>query len=147
MKLIYKDNNISLDFTINDKVTFIAGDSGTGKSYLFDYLKSVTQQIYNINHNGFGPDVSCNMNLEDLRFFTVGDEDKLLKDSKHYICFIDRGELFINNKIANLINECNSTIILFSRLVTGVKCRPSSYCKLEATTVNDIYCFKNVSLL
>lgn len=147
MNIIYKDNNVDVDLEINDNVTIIAGDSGTGKTYLFNRLKSIFKIYAN---NKFKPDfIYCNRQMNEFIFINNDNVNDLLlylnNSNKHFIYIIDRAEIFFTEEIINLINNSSSTFIIFARNIPGLKCRLSSYCYLKSWEEDGKYYFKNIS--
>ena len=144
MNILYNDLNINLNFEINDNITFIGGNSATGKTYLFNYLKDVISMYANDRNRD--SECNCNVDLKRFKFFTVGDGDKLLnclRTNNKYIYLIDRGEIFLTPEMIKLINNYRSTFICFSRNITGIKYRVSSYCELYSFEKNEVYYFTN----
>lgn len=66
MNIIYRDKNIDVDLEVNDYMTMIAGDSASGKTYLFNYLNNVIEEFKN---NPYKPsEVECNQDMNKFKF-------------------------------------------------------------------------------
>lgn len=89
MNIIYRDKNIDVDLEVNDYMTMIAGDSASGKTYLFNYLNNVIEEFKN---NPYKPsEVECNQDMNKFKFININNKDILpilLNDGNTYIYFI-----------------------------------------------------------
>lgn len=99
---------VSFDFTVRRKVTVVCGDSGTGKTTLFDMIVAHTREGLNS-----GVTVQCNrpcVALVDLDW-----ENQLAKTSDS-IVFIDEGMRWVfSEDFARMLSESSNYFVIISR--------------------------------
>lgn len=111
-----RNRNTDYDFDVLDKFTVIRGDSGTGKTTLFDMIRSYNKDPDSITCSGYKNLYALNdldarvdyVNLfnrytdyvfivdEDNKLFKIHDFELMLKDSNNYFIIINREKIFNN---------------------------------------------------
>ena len=98
--ITFKAAPFSYDLIFDDRVTLVGGDSGTGKTVLYEML-------------------------EDLRFT---DEYKRLKQCRGNFIVIDNADILLNDEIRRFINfEFSNQYMLFSRNCDGLNVSDKSF--------------------
>ena len=98
--ITFKAAPFSYDLVFDDRITLVGGDSGTGKTVLYEML-------------------------EDLRFT---DEYKTLKQCRGNFIVIDNADILLNDEIRRFINfEFSNQYMLFSRNCDGLNVSDKSF--------------------
>ena len=123
-----KHTSFEVKLQLENNITFISGDSGTGKSALFSFLQELT--------------------VEDKRFkcFNYLDKKKAyknsIKQSKGKLYIIDNADILLDDTIRSYIalDEKNQYIII-GRNPTGLLLNMDEIYELKNETVNDVTLF------
>jgi hypothetical protein len=106
-RIIVENNRIKYDFEVKRNITFITGDSATGKTVLIDLIRE-----YKRYGKDSGVNVSC-----DCPCVTVDDdwESKIL-NTHSSIIFIDEGNKFIvTEEFAKVVQKSDNYFVVASR--------------------------------
>lgn len=112
-------NGIDYKLSFNDNHTFLSGDSGTGKSFMWNFLsdlKTIPKYsfIRTFNYKDVGLDLEQIIMCDKRKFFVIDNADILLSDSlRDYISFNytnqyliigrdPRGLMLMNNNLASM---------------------------------------------
>lgn len=104
--------NITVEINIDQMVTILCGNSGTGKTYIVDFLRVVKQTPGLIKYSGFDPDDILIIDRES-EINQIG-QDKI----RGKLIIVDRADKLqtnTNEKLTELINKCQNTWILMKR--------------------------------
>lgn len=105
--------NITVEINIDQMVTIFCGNSGTGKTYIVDSLRIIKSTPGLIKYSGFDPDNILIIDRES-EINQIG-QDKI----KGKLIIVDRADKLqadTNEKLNELINECQNTWILMKRI-------------------------------
>jgi hypothetical protein len=102
-----ENNRIKYDFVVKRNITFITGDSATGKTVLIDLVRE-----YKRYGKDSGVNVSC-----DCPCITVDDDwDIKIKNAHSSIIFIDEGNKFIiTEEFAKIVQQSDNYFVIASR--------------------------------
>ncbi|WP_035764662.1 hypothetical protein [Butyrivibrio sp. NC2002] len=104
------NNRVSYHFVIKRNITIIQGDSGTGKTSLFNLISD-----YNQSGISSGVTVSCDRKCVTLR---LNDElqTELLKAMHGYIVFLDENSSFVKtHEFAKIANKSDNYFVIICR--------------------------------
>lgn len=105
--------NITVAINIDQMVTILCGNSGTGKTYIVDSLRIIKSTPGLIKYSGFDPDNVLIIDRES-EINQIG-QDKI----KGKLIIVDRADRLqadTNEKLNELINKCQNTWILMKRI-------------------------------
>lgn len=105
--------NITVAINIDQMMTILCGNSGTGKTYIVDYLRIIKSTPGLIKYSGFDPDNILIIDRES-EINQIG-QDKI----RGKLIIVDRADKLqanTNKKLEELINKCQNTWILMKRL-------------------------------
>lgn len=105
-----KNEEISIKLILNSRVTFIEGDSSTGKTYIFKKIYGIIKEpvLKSEYRYNFNPDkVYVCLNEVDLTY---------IYNKVNCIIFIDRFDFFLSDKLLNFVNTSNNIFVLSSRI-------------------------------
>ena len=123
-RICTKHTSFEVDLQIENNVTLISGDSGTGKSALFSFLQELAVED------------------KQMRCFNYLDKKKLyknsIKQSKGKLYIIDNADILLDDNIRSYIalDEKNQYIII-GRNPTGLLLNMDEIYELKNETVND----------
>ena len=122
-KMIYKNITFqaapfSYDLSFDDRITLVGGDSGTGKTVLYEMLEDLRQtdpyhaiQVFNYRSEYIQED---------------------LETCRHNFIVIDNADILINDEIRRFINfEFSNQYMLFLRNCDGLNVSDKSFKVLE----------------
>lgn len=102
--ITFKAAPFSYDLTFDDRITLVGGDSGTGKTVLYEML-------------------------EDIR---LTDEYKAIKQCRNSFIVIDNADCLINDDVRRFINfELSNQYMLFLRNCDGLNVSDKSFKELK----------------
>ena len=116
--IIFKADPFSYDLEFDDRITLVGGDSGTGKTVLYEMLEDLrlTDEYKNIKLFNYRSD-----NFEDS-----------LKQCKDNFIVIDNADILMSNEIRKFINfEFSNQYMLFLRNCDGLNVSDKSFKILE----------------
>ena len=116
--IVFKADPFSYDLEFNDRITLVGGDSGTGKTVLYEMLEDLrlTDEYKNIKLFNYRSD-----NFEDS-----------LKQCKDNFIVIDNADILMSNEIRKFINfEFSNQYMLFLRNCDGLNVSDKSFKILE----------------
>lgn len=97
MNIQFKYNSINVNISIKEHVGFIVGNSGTGKTFLFEllckYCDARSIAYYMFNHSSYRALANFDVNSVDL-------------------IVLDNAELYLNEKIYNLLKAGSATVLI-----------------------------------
>ena len=117
--MIYKNitfnaDPFSYDLVFEDRITLVVGDSGTGKTVLFEMLE----------------DLRLTDEYEAIKLFNYRSDNLLesLKRCKNNFVVIDNGDILIDDEIRRFINfEFSNQYMLFLRNCDGINVSNKSF--------------------
>ncbi|MCI5495087.1 MAG: ATPase [Roseburia sp.] len=117
--MIYKNitfnaDPFSYDLVFEDRITLVGGDSGTGKTVLFEMLE----------------DLRLTDEYEAIKLFNYRSDNLLesLKRCKNNFVVIDNGDILIDDEIRRFINfEFSNQYMLFLRNCDGINVSNKSF--------------------
>lgn len=118
-RMIYKNitfnaDPFSYDLVFEDRITLVGGDSGTGKTVLFEMLE----------------DLRLTDEYEAIKLFNYRSDNLLesLKRCKKNFVVIDNGDILIDDEIRRFINfEFSNQYMLFLRNCDGINVSNKSF--------------------
>ena len=112
-----------VDFTIDENVTFITGDSGTGKSVVFSFLRELSAENKSI--------VCFNYLDQQRRYKTT------IKRSKGKLFIIDDADILLDDAMRWYIaTDARNQYILIGRNPTGLMLEQEDIRELASNTEN-----------
>lgn len=105
-------NKNIIDLEIDNRLTFISGDSGVGKTYIVDAFYDAMKNPDIANLEGISPDKIMVCKNEDTL------QGILKKEIKRYVIFIDRLDIYSEEgkqRLAEKIEDQDNTWIIISR--------------------------------
>ena len=106
--------SLSYDLVFNDRITLVGGDSGTGKTVLYDILEDLKQtEEYNA-----------------IKLFNYKSEDVLekLKQCRNNFVVIDNADILMDDEVRRFINfEFSNQYMLFLRNCDGLNVSDKSF--------------------
>lgn len=112
--IIFKLENeeISIKLILNSRVTFIEGDSSTGKTYIFKKIYGIIKEpVLKLEYR-------YNFNLEKV-YVCLNEADLTyiyIYNKVNSIIFIDRFDFFLSDKLLNFVNNSNNIFVLNSQV-------------------------------
>ena len=118
----------AVDFEIENNITFIKGDSGTGKSAVFSFIEELTTEQKNIK---------C-YNYLDAKANYKG----AIKRSKDKLFVIDNADLLLDDKMREYIaHDKNNQYIIIGRNPKGLLLSYDEIYELKSSTKGEITSF------
>lgn len=102
--------NIIIDFNLRNRITFIGGNSGTGKTYIISLLKE-----YKRNKDMI---LKSNFNIDNMIFLEDESDISQLFSCNKNLIFVDRFDIYSNKSkklVYKKMSERNCTWIIISR--------------------------------
>ena len=113
-KITFQADPFSYDLVFNDRITLVGGDSGTGKTVLYDMLEDLKQtEEYNA-----------------IKLFNYKSEDVLekLKQCRNNFVVIDNADILMDDEVRRFINfEFSNQYMLFLRNCDGLNVSDNSF--------------------
>ena len=113
-KIAFQADPFSYDLVVNDRITLVGGDSGTGKTVLYDILEDLKQtEEYNA-----------------IKLFNYKSEDVLekLKQCRNNFVVIDNADILMDDEVRRFINfEFSNQYMLFLRNCDGLNVSDKSF--------------------
>lgn len=113
-KIAFQAYPFSYDLVFDDRITLVGGDSGTGKTVLYDMLEDLKQtEEYNA-----------------IKLFNYKSEDVLekLKQCRNNFVVIDNADILMDDEIRRFINfEFSNQYMLFLRNCDGLNVSDKSF--------------------
>ena len=113
-KIVFQANPFSYDLVFDDRITLVGGDSGTGKTVLYDMLEDLKQtEEYNA-----------------IKLFNYKSEDVLekLKQCRNNFVVIDNADILMDDEVRQFINfEFSNQYMLFLRNCDGLNVSDKSF--------------------
>lgn len=132
--IIFKLENekISIKLILNSKITFIEGDSSTGKTYIFKKIYGIIKEPV------LKAEYRYNFNTEKV-YVCLNEADLIYMYNKvNCIIFIDRFDFFLNDKLLNFVNNSNNIFVLSSRVYDiDIKCSQNDIWYIESYKNNN----------
>ena len=113
-KIIFKAAPFLYELSFDDRITLVGGDSGTGKTVLYEMLE----------------DLRLTDSYRAIRLFNYKSDNvaKSLKECRNCFIVIDNADIIINDEIRNFINfECSNQYMLFLRNCDGLNVSDRSF--------------------
>ena len=110
-KIAFQADPFSYDLVFEDRITLVGGDSGTGKTVLYDMLKQTEE--YNA-----------------IKLFNYKSEDVLekLKQCRNNFVVIDNADILMDDEVRRFINfEFSNQYMLFLRNCDGLNVSDKSF--------------------
>lgn len=93
--------NIRIDFVLNNNIEFVVGDSGTGKSFVW--------QIFN-------NDKAFDSSIETLNYTDINKAGEVIKNAEGKLIVIDNADLLLDSNIRKKIAfDTSNQYIIFGR--------------------------------
>ena len=113
-KIAFQADPFSYDFVFDDRITLVGGDSGTGKTVLYDILENLKQtEEYNA-----------------IKLFNYKSEDVLekLKQCGNNFVVINNADILMDDEVRRFINfEFSNQYMLFLRNCDGLNVSDKSF--------------------
>ena len=113
-KIAFQADPFFYDLVFNDRITLVGGDSGTGKTVLYDILEDLKQtEEYNA-----------------IKLFNYKSEDVLekLKQCRNNFVVIDNADILMDDEVRRFINfEFSNQYMLFLRNCDGLNVSDKSF--------------------
>ena len=113
-KIVFQADPFSYDLVFDDRITLVGGDSGTGKTVLYDMLEDLKQiEEYNA-----------------IKLFNYKSEDVLekLKQCRNNFVVIDNADILMDDEVRQFINfEFSNQYMLFLRNCDGLNVSDKSF--------------------
>ena len=113
-KIVFQADPFSYDLVFDDRITLVGGDSGTGKTVLYDILEDLKQtEEYNA-----------------IKLFNYKSEDVLekLKQCRNNFVVIDNADILMDDEVRRFINfEFSNQYMLFLRNCDGLNVSDKSF--------------------
>ena len=113
-KIAFQADPFSYDLVFDDRITLVGGDSGTGKTVLYDMLEDLKQtEEYNA-----------------IKLFNYKSEDVLekLKQCRNNFVVIDNADILMDDEVRQFINfEFSNQYMLFLRNCDGLNVSDKSF--------------------
>lgn len=113
-KITFQADPFSYDLVFEDRITLVGGDSGTGKTVLYDMLEDLKQtEEYNA-----------------IKLFNYKSEDVLekLKQCRNNFVVIDNADILMDDEVRRFINfEFSNQYMLFLRNCDGLNISDKSF--------------------
>ena len=113
-KIVFQADPFSYNLVFDDRITLVGGDSGTGKTVLYDILEDLRQtEAYNA-----------------IKLFNYKSEDVLgkLKQCRNNFIVIDNADILMDDEMRRFINfEFSNQYMLFLRNCDGLNVSDKSF--------------------
>lgn len=112
--ITFKADPFSYDLVFDDRITLVGGDSGTGKTVLYEMLE----------------DLRFTDEYKAIKLFNYKSDNllKLIKQCRDSFIVIDNADILFNNDIRRFINfEFSNQYMLFSRNCDGINVSDRSF--------------------
>ena len=113
-KIVFQADPFSYDLVFEDRITLVGGDSGTGKTVLYDMLEDLKQtEEYNA-----------------IKLFNYKSDDVLekLKQCRNNFVVIDNADILMDDEVRRFINfEFSNQYMLFLRNCDGLNVSDKSF--------------------
>ena len=110
----FKADPFSYDLEFDDRITLVGGDSGTGKTVLYEMLE----------------DIRLTDEYRVIKLFNYKSDDFLeaIKQCRNSFIVIDNADILIDDEDRRFINfECSNQYMLFSRNCDGLNVSDKSF--------------------
>lgn len=122
-QMIYKNITFetapfSYDLTFDDRITLVGGDSGTGKTVLYEMLE----------------DIRLTEEYKAIKLFNYKSDDflEVIKQCRNSFIVIDNADCLINDDVRRFINfETSNQYMLFLRNCDGLNVSDKSFKELK----------------
>ena len=123
-KITFKAAPFSYELIFDDRITLVGGDSGTGKTVLYEILE----------------DLRLTVEYKDIKLFNYKSDNLLetIKQCRNRFIVIDNADILINDDIRRFINfEFSNQYMLFIRNCDGLNVSDKSFkvLKLEGNEI------------
>lgn len=112
--LTFKVEPFSYDLLFDDRITLVGGDSGTGKTVIYEMLE----------------DLRLTEQYKKIKLFNYRSDNLLetLKQCRNKLIVIDNADILVDDDIRRFINfECSNQYMLFSRNCDGLNVSDKSF--------------------
>lgn len=113
-KIVFQADPFSYDLVFDDRITLVGGDSGIGKTVLYDMLEDLKQtEEYNA-----------------IKLFNYKSEDvfEKLKQCRNNFVVIDNADILMDDEVRRFINfEFSNQYMLFLRNCDGLNVSDKSF--------------------
>lgn len=113
-KIMFKADPFSYDLEFDDRITLVGGDSGTGKTVLYEILE----------------DLRLTDEYKAIKLFNYksDDIDTSIKQCRHNFIVVDNADILLDDDIKKFINfEFSNQYMLFSRNCDGLNVSDKSF--------------------
>ena len=113
-RIAFQAAPFSYDLIFDDRITLVGGDSGTGKTVLYEMLE----------------DLRLTEDYQAIRLFNYKTDDfsKSLMQRRNSFIVIDNADILIDDEDRRFINfECSNQYMLFSRNCDGLNVSDKSF--------------------
>ena len=113
-RIAFQAAPFSYDLIFDDRITLVGGDSGTGKTVLYEMLE----------------DLRLTEDYQAIRLFNYKTDDvsKSLMQCRNSFIVIDNADILIDDEDRRFINfECSNQYMLFSRNCDGLNVSDKSF--------------------
>jgi hypothetical protein len=127
-KLNFENRKTRWFLEFKDSITFVTGDSGTGKTYTFDMLKSFS---------------TANAEYANISFYTINGRmtpenmlkvEKDIMEESNKLIVIDHADIILSEKAREFIGtDLNNQYLIFGRNPEDICCYPNQIAVLEKT--------------
>lgn len=115
------DNTVRYDFVLSRNITIIRGDSGTGKTTLYNLVQEVNQK------QNSGIQLNCDCGCYALTDF---DWEEVIKRHPKSIIFVDENFGWMRSeKFASIVNSADNYFVLITR----------AYLSMLAYSIKEVY--------
>lgn len=113
-RITFKAYPFSYDLEFNDRITLVGGDSGVGKTVLYEMLE----------------DIRLTDKYKDIRLFNYRSDDfqETIKQCRDNFIVVDNADNLINDEVRKFINfELSNQYMLFLRNCDGLNVSDKSF--------------------
>ena len=116
--ITFRVNPFSYNLLFEDRITLVGGDSGTGKTFLYEVLKDLRLT-----------EPYCAITLFNYQSESILDG---VSGCRNKFIVMDNADILLNNEIRQFINfECSNQYMLFSRNCDGLNVSDKSFRVLQ----------------
>lgn len=113
-----------VDFTLENNITFICGDSGTGKSAVFSFMQEMASEDKRIK---------CFNYLDNKKNYKTS-----IKQSKDKLFIIDNADLLLDDIMrSNIALDGNNQYIIIGRNPSGLMLSQDEFYELKSEAMGD----------